>query len=79
MFQSLQELLLCVSLCSHFFIARFSFQSVHMNERIAHSLVPDNGSPLGSSMLLGRSTQAPILTMGFQNMEEPLGLPLSFT
>jgi hypothetical protein len=50
-----------------------------MNERIAHSLVPDNGSPLGSSMLLGRSTQAPILTMGFQNMEEPLGLPLSFT
>jgi hypothetical protein len=57
----------------------FSFQSVHMNERIAHSLVPDNGSLLGSSMLLGPSTQVPTLTMGPQNMEEPLGLPLSFT
>jgi hypothetical protein len=40
---------------------------------------PDNGSPLGSFVFFGPSAGATILLVGPQSMEEPQGLPLSYT
>lgn len=39
----------------------------------------DNGSPLGSLVFFGPSAGATILLVGPQSMEEPRGLPLSYT
>ncbi len=58
-----------------FFIARFSFQSVQMNEKNCPFITLDNGSP----SWLFHVFQSPGLGYHTQNMEEPLGLPLSYT
>jgi hypothetical protein len=49
--------------------------------KICSFITPDHGSPFGSSMFFGPTAQSTTTTIVVvpQNMEEPLGLPLSYT